>query len=61
MVIARMPEDRSKTFENIEQCSKTFKDLQSQMHLCVYTCGAHWFEVLVLVIILREFGQVEFH
>eukprot|EP00972_Heterocapsa_arctica_P055585 8199105-Heterocapsa_arctica.AAC.1 len=37
MVIARMPEDRSNNIQNL----KTFKNLQSHIHLCVYTCRAH--------------------
>eukprot|EP00972_Heterocapsa_arctica_P051871 7630402-Heterocapsa_arctica.AAC.1 len=35
MMIARMPEDRSKTFKN------QLNNLQSHIHLYVYTCGAH--------------------
>eukprot|EP00972_Heterocapsa_arctica_P007272 1059968-Heterocapsa_arctica.AAC.1 len=38
MVIARMPEDRSKTVKNLKT---NFKNLHSHIHLCVYTCGAH--------------------
>eukprot|EP00972_Heterocapsa_arctica_P100633 14837800-Heterocapsa_arctica.AAC.1 len=32
-VTARMPEDRSKTFKNLQ-------NLQIHIHLCAYTCGA---------------------
>eukprot|EP00972_Heterocapsa_arctica_P078956 11642073-Heterocapsa_arctica.AAC.1 len=38
MVIARMPEDPSKTFENRQT---PVKHLQSHIHLYAYTCRAH--------------------
>eukprot|EP00972_Heterocapsa_arctica_P078143 11524447-Heterocapsa_arctica.AAC.1 len=30
-----------KTFENLQRPSTTFNNLQSHIHLDVYTCGAH--------------------
>eukprot|EP00972_Heterocapsa_arctica_P109079 16062359-Heterocapsa_arctica.AAC.1 len=42
IVIARMPEGRSKTFKNLQKPSTNMKNnIQSHIHLYVYTCSAH--------------------